>query len=162
MSPRTRQLLEQRSPIWEGHWGFQSSGSPGRIQHLSGFAKVSIFGPHPALNPKLQSLAVCVPEPSRGRWWSPNMKTSILDTRGQFLTVWWGSPLFSSVSRFSLLPDGVENVTPGPPFPVHTLQRHRANVSDPPPTLSGPLSFTVGGIQAKFLSFMAERCCLKS
>ena len=131
-------------------------------QHLLSFARVTNSGPHPALNPKLQSLAVRVPEPSRGRWWSPNLRTSILDISGQFLTVWWGFPLSSSVSPFSLLPDGVEDVTPRPPFLVPTLQRHRANISDPTPTLSGPLSFTVGGIQAKFLSLMEERCCLKS
>lgn len=40
-------------------------------------------------------------------------------------------------------------------LPTHSpvLQRHSANLSVPMPTLSGPLPFTVGGIQAKFFVF---------
>lgn len=40
-------------------------------------------------------------------------------------------------------------------LPIHSPvpRRHGTNLSVPMPTLSGPLSFTVGGIQAKFFVF---------
>ena len=92
-----------------------------QCQRPLGFARLVNSGRHhpipPALNSKLRGPEIPVHEPCRGPWLYSSLRTTALDFGGQFLTAWWGSPLFPSMSPLSLLLYAVEDGKPRPPSP---------------------------------------------